>query len=101
MLLPSKNAYPSECQFQAELNLPGRTEVPARRSRRRDAAKVRGGDRAIRLAKIRVIQNVERLRAELDVDAFRDSRDFRKRHIDILESRALDNVASRVAEATR
>ena len=48
-----------------------------------------------------MIQNIEHLRAELEIDALLDVRHLGHREIHVLESGTSDDIASRVAEAAR
>src|SRR5438874_1018993 len=72
----------SEDQLQSELNL------PRRGGQRRDQSSrcvdgASGKHRRIRRAKVRVVQHVEALRAELHADLLRYGRVFKQRHIDL------------------
>src|SRR5262245_34470345 len=68
----------SEEQLHSKLNLPGRTQVTTRGSRRGDLAKIAGGNRAIGLCEVRVIENIKRFGAELQVHPFLNRRHLGK-----------------------
>src|SRR4051794_13473643 len=97
-LIPRISSTQSENQLQRELDLARAAEVAADGPRRRDLPE--GGDREVvlRLGEIRVIEQVERLAAELQRDPLGDLRVFRDRQVDVLEAGAGQDVPARIAE---
>src|SRR5260370_27202470 len=93
--------YGSEDQLQAQLQLPRTAQVAARGARGEDLSECRRGQVIGRLAEIRMIEEVEGLRAELERGPFLDGGGFGDREIDVFESRRRENVAAGIAEAGR
>src|SRR5213594_1468213 len=87
----------SEQQLERELDL-------ARRCRRTVNGPARGGvlrareNHLIRVREIGVIENIERLSAELHIQALTDSDPLQKRRVDIEEPRSTKRPASHVPE---
>src|SRR6266478_6009474 len=97
----SKNRTPSPDQFHRELNLPGGC------LRRRDqpgiadwaSRRIKDVPIVQRRSEIRMIDNVEKFRAELRIKRVRDSLDvivFEQRKIEIHQSRTDDGVAAQI-----
>src|SRR5436305_11520916 len=57
--------------------------------------------RQVRIRKIRVIENVEEVRPDLEIDALGQSSSLRYRKIQFLESRGPEGVATHIAEVAR
>src|SRR5439155_13554322 len=83
----------SEDQLQSELQLPRAAQIAARRACRRDLTEGGRGERVLWLREIRMIQNIECLRAELQRHAFANRRVLGDREVHILEPRRRENVA--------
>ena len=64
----------SELQLQGELNLPRRSKVARREACGSDLSETAIANRQVRVTEIRVIEQVEQLRAELQIDPFRKLR---------------------------
>src|SRR5262245_1394687 len=89
----------SERRPHRELDLPRRAGIAAGEPRVGDAAEVRAADDAPRLAEIGVVEDVERLDAELEAGRPGEPQGFRQREVGVVESRADDDIPPQVAEA--
>src|SRR4029077_15749692 len=61
----SPTRHNSEDQLHAQLQLPRAAQIAARRARRRNLPESRRRERVLRLREVRMVQQIERLRAEL------------------------------------
>src|SRR5678816_1220869 len=84
----------SEQQLHAKLNMSG---IP----RGSNATKRRRPQKIVRQIEVGMIQEIEKLRAQLQVDVFTQSRVLQQRHIHVLISRTIENVSSRVPKSAR
>jgi len=97
----------SELQLQGELNLARRAEVAGRKACRGDPSETAGWvrirgrgswNRKIRIPKVRVIEEIEHFRSELQVNPFRKLRVLDRGEVRINETRPRHGITPQIAK---
>jgi len=102
-----KKPVPScpEHQFRRYPQLPRRSEVANRESRRRDLPesprRAAWSERRIGLSQIRVIDHVESIGTQIHAEPLRQLRLFLQSHVHIFEPRVIDDVSPFITEQIR
>src|SRR5437867_11009331 len=94
----SLRAKMSKRELHPKLNLPGRTQIAARRACGGNTAEIWGRHGAIGLCKVRMIEDVECLGTELKIDSFLNECVFGDGQVDVLKTRSLNDIAAGIAE---
>src|SRR6266850_4328297 len=101
---PGTSDFPScasELELQRELNLARAGGSIGAADLRCGLTEARGAESPIRLAKGCVVENIVELRAELELEAFRDRRLFAQYDIPVVESGSVEVVSAEVAIAAK
>src|ERR1043166_1698641 len=90
---------PLKHKLQSKLQLPRRARIAGGKARIGDSAESRATHHSAGLPEVRMVENVESLRSQLQVSFFVKFDVLEHRDVHVIETRSNNHVATQIAEA--